>query len=66
MPLVTVAIGLMLALLVDRMKRVSFAKTLIFLPTAISFVGASLIWALRLQLARLSTTTASPARRPAC
>ena len=44
-PLVTVAIGLLLALLFDRMKRVDFAKTLIFLPTAISFVGASLIWA---------------------
>lgn len=45
-PLVTVAIGLLLALLFDRMKRVNFAKTLIFLPTAISFVGASLIFAL--------------------
>lgn len=45
-PLVTVAIGLLLALLFDRMKRVAFAKTLIFLPTAISFVGASLIFAL--------------------
>jgi alpha-glucoside transport system permease protein len=43
-PLVTVAIGLLLALLFDRMKRANFAKTLIFLPTAISFVGASLIW----------------------
>jgi alpha-glucoside transport system permease protein len=44
-PLVTVAIGLFLALLFDRMKRPNLAKTLIFLPTAISFVGASLIWA---------------------
>ncbi|SHH33543.1 carbohydrate ABC transporter membrane protein 1, CUT1 family [Jatrophihabitans endophyticus] len=45
-PIVTVAIGLLLALLMDRMKRPGFAKTVIFLPTAISFVGASLIWAL--------------------
>jgi alpha-glucoside transport system permease protein len=43
-PLVTVFIGLLLALLMDSMKRVSLAKTLIFLPTAISFVGAALIW----------------------
>lgn len=45
-PLVTVLIGLLLALLFDQMKRVTLAKSLIFLPTAISFVGASLIWAL--------------------
>ena len=45
-PLVTVAIGLLLALLTDRMRRPGLAKTVIFLPTAISFVGASLIWAL--------------------
>jgi alpha-glucoside transport system permease protein len=45
-PLVTVFIGLMLALLLDGMKRVSLVKTLVFLPTAISFVGASLIWEL--------------------
>ena len=45
-PLISVAIGLMLALLFDRMKRPGLAKTLIFLPTAISFVGASLIWTL--------------------
>lgn len=45
-PLVTVFIGLLLALLLDGMKRTGLAKTLIFLPTAISFVGASLIWEL--------------------
>jgi alpha-glucoside transport system permease protein len=45
-PVVTVAVGLLLALLMDRMRRPNLAKTLIFLPTAISFVGASLIWAL--------------------
>ncbi len=43
-PLVTVAIGLLLALLLDRFDHPGLAKTLIFLPTAISFVGASLIW----------------------
>jgi alpha-glucoside transport system permease protein len=45
-PLVTVAIGLLLALLIDRFERPGLVKTLIFLPTAISFVGASLIWSL--------------------
>ncbi len=45
-PLVTVGIGLLLALLMDRMHYTSFFKTMIFMPTAISFVGASLIWAL--------------------
>jgi alpha-glucoside transport system permease protein len=43
-PLVSVAVGLLIALLVDRMKFSSVPKTLIFLPTAISGVGASLIW----------------------
>ena len=45
-PAITVFIGLVLALLLDGMRRVSLIKTLIFLPTAISFVGASLIWVL--------------------
>lgn len=43
-PAVTVAIGLIAALLLDRMKRTALAKTLIFLPTAISLVGGSAIW----------------------
>ncbi len=43
-PVAAVSIGLLIALLVQRMKRPSIPKTLIFLPTAISFVGASLIW----------------------
>jgi alpha-glucoside transport system permease protein len=43
-PAVTVAIGLAVALLLDRMRRNAVPKTLIFLPTAISFVGASVIW----------------------
>jgi len=45
-PLLTVAVGLLLALLMDRMQYTSFFKTMIFMPTAISFVGASLIWEL--------------------
>jgi alpha-glucoside transport system permease protein len=43
-PLVTVIVGLVAALLMDRMRRTSLLKTLIFLPTAISLVGGSVIW----------------------
>lgn len=43
-PLCAVGVGLLAALLMDRMKRTYLVKTLIFLPTAISFVGASVIW----------------------
>jgi alpha-glucoside transport system permease protein len=43
-PVAAVAVGLLVALLVDRMKHAGVPKTLIFLPTAISFVGAALIW----------------------
>ncbi|HEY3735952.1 MAG TPA: sugar ABC transporter permease, partial [Jatrophihabitans sp.] len=45
-PAVTVFLGLMLALLFDQMKRTNLAKTLIFLPQAISFVGAVVIFKL--------------------
>jgi alpha-glucoside transport system permease protein len=40
----SVLIGLLIAGLVDRVKREALAKTFIFLPLAISFVGASVIW----------------------
>jgi alpha-glucoside transport system permease protein len=40
----SVAIGLLVATLVDRVKREALAKTFIFLPLAISMVGASVIW----------------------
>jgi alpha-glucoside transport system permease protein len=40
----SVVIGLLFAALVDRVKREAFAKTFIFLPIAISLVGASVIW----------------------
>ncbi|MCW2523738.1 MAG: sugar transporter permease, partial [Frankiales bacterium] len=43
-PACAVGVGLLVALLVDRMRYASLPKTLIFLPTAISFVGASVIW----------------------
>ena len=38
------ALGLVIALLVERSRIDRLAKTLIFLPMAISFVGASIIW----------------------
>ncbi len=45
-PFVATAIGLLYAILVDRARFEKIAKTLIFLPMAISFVGASIIWKL--------------------
>ncbi len=41
---ISVALGLVIAVLIDRVKYESVAKSLIFLPMAISFVGASIIW----------------------
>ena len=43
-PLVTVGVGLLAALLMDRMRHTAVPKTLIFLPTAISLVGGSVLW----------------------
>ncbi|MDR2454359.1 MAG: sugar ABC transporter permease [Bifidobacteriaceae bacterium] len=43
-PLAATGIGLVYAVLVDRARVEKFAKTLIFLPMAISMVGASIIW----------------------
>jgi alpha-glucoside transport system permease protein len=45
-PIVSTILGLTLALLLDRMRRESLPKALIFMPMAISFVGASIIWGL--------------------
>lgn len=45
-PLIATGIGLMLALLLDRMRREAISKSLIFMPMAISFVGAGIIWGL--------------------
>jgi alpha-glucoside transport system permease protein len=43
-PIASTVIGLVYAVLVDRAKFEKFAKALIFLPMAISLVGASIIW----------------------
>lgn len=40
----SVGLGLIIAVLIDRVKYEPLAKSLIFLPMAISFVGASVIW----------------------
>ena len=43
-PLASTFIGLVIAYLTDRMKTASAVKSLIFMPMAISMVGASIIW----------------------
>jgi alpha-glucoside transport system permease protein len=43
-PIAATLIGLVYAILIDRSRFEKFAKALIFLPMAISLVGASLIW----------------------
>jgi alpha-glucoside transport system permease protein len=43
-PVLATLIGLVYAVLIDKAKIEKFAKALIFLPMAISLVGASLIW----------------------
>ena len=40
----TTGLGLLIAVLVDRVKYEPLAKAVIFLPMAISFVGAGIIW----------------------
>jgi len=40
----TVSLGLIIAVLADRVKYESIVKSLIFMPMAISFVGAGVIW----------------------
>ncbi len=47
MPVVAVSIGLAFATLVDRLRRgEAVAKSLIFMPMAISFAGAAITWRL--------------------
>lgn len=41
---VSVGLGLILAVLMDQVRYEAIAKSIIFLPMAISFVGASVIW----------------------
>lgn len=43
-PTVSTAVGLVYAVMVDRARFESFAKSLVFMPMAISFVGAGIIW----------------------
>ena len=43
-PIVTTCLGLLLAIMLDRIKRESVPKSIIFMPMAISFVGASIIF----------------------
>jgi len=43
-PLVATSVGLVYAVLVDKTRFEKLAKSLIFLPMAISFVGAGIIW----------------------
>lgn len=40
----TVGLGLMMAILVDRVKYEKIAKSIIFMPMAVSFVGAGVVW----------------------
>lgn len=40
----TIAGGLFFALLADRIRYEAIAKSIIFMPTAISFIGAGIIW----------------------
>jgi alpha-glucoside transport system permease protein len=43
-PIVITTLGVTLAVMLNKMKHEALAKTLIFMPMAISFVGGSLIW----------------------
>ncbi|MFC7404266.1 carbohydrate ABC transporter permease [Georgenia alba] len=43
-PLVSTGVGLLYAILVDKSRFEKIAKTLLFIPMAISFVGAGIIW----------------------
>jgi alpha-glucoside transport system permease protein len=43
-PILATVIGLVYAVLIDRARFEKFAKALVFMPVAISMVGASIIW----------------------
>jgi alpha-glucoside transport system permease protein len=43
-PTLSTAVGLIYAVLIDKARLEAFAKSLIFMPMAISFVGAGIIW----------------------
>ena len=44
LPLLVVGLGLLVAVLVDRVRYESTVKSIVFLPLAISFVAAAVIW----------------------
>lgn len=46
LPLLAVGLGLIIAVLVDRVRYESLVKSIVFLPMAISFVAATVIWKL--------------------
>jgi alpha-glucoside transport system permease protein len=48
-PIAATLIGLGYAYAIDKIRGEAFAKALVFLPTAISFVGAAVIWGLMYQ-----------------
>jgi alpha-glucoside transport system permease protein len=48
-PAAATLIGLLYAYAIDKLRGEAFAKALVFLPTAISFVGAAVIWGLMYQ-----------------
>jgi alpha-glucoside transport system permease protein len=48
-PAVATIVGLAYAYSIDKIRGEAFAKALVFLPTAISFVGAAVIWGLMYQ-----------------
>ncbi len=52
--MLSTAFGLAVAVLADRAKGENIAKSLIFLPMAISFVGAGVIWTLMYQPRNIS------------
>lgn len=43
-PSLTVSLGLLLAILIDKVRYEKIIKSIVFLPMAISFVGAGVIW----------------------
>jgi alpha-glucoside transport system permease protein len=43
-PIVATVVGLVYAVVIDKIKGEAIAKALVFLPNAISFVGAAVIW----------------------
>ncbi|HEX7099000.1 MAG TPA: sugar ABC transporter permease [Acidimicrobiia bacterium] len=45
-PLVTLLLGLVASVLIDRVRYESFAKSVLVMPTAISFVAAAVMWSL--------------------